>query len=65
MANIIAGFTIIALGILGILAWPWRVVEVLEGLIPIVFICVGIVAVAAGMEITKENAAKAEKEDAK
>ena len=57
MINIIGGCIAVAVGILALLTWPWRVLEVVQGVLPIVLIIGGIVAVVAGWELTKENKA--------
>jgi len=63
MGNIIAGLIAIALGLLALMSWPWRVLEVAQGLLPIVLFIGGIVAIIAGIELAKEKTASAAKED--
>lgn len=55
MINIVGGLIAIALGILALINWSWRVVELVQGLIPVVLILGGIVALAAGMSMFKEQ----------
>lgn len=59
MVSIIGGLVAIAFGILALITWSWRVVELIQGLIPIVLVIGGIVALVAGMGIVKEETAKA------
>jgi len=63
MGNIIAGLIAIALGLLALISWPWRVLEVAQGLVPIVLFIGGVVAILAGIELAKEKSASAAKED--
>lgn len=55
MVSIVGGLISIALGILALITWLWRVVELIQGLIPIVLIAGGIVALVAGMSMVKEQ----------
>lgn len=55
MINIVGGLIAIALGILALINWSWRVIELVQGLIPVVLILGGIVALAAGMSMFKEQ----------
>lgn len=50
MFNLVGGFVAVALGILALVNWPWRVWEVFQGLVPIVLIVGGIVAIIAGWD---------------
>ena len=63
MGNIISGLIAIALGLLALISWPWRVLEVAQGLVPIVLFIGGVVAIIAGIELAKEKSASAVKED--
>ena len=63
MINIAGGLISVALGILSFINWPWRVLEVFQGLIPIVLIVGGIVAIIAGMEIANGKEGAHSKED--
>lgn len=69
MISIVGGFVAIALGILALINWSWRVIELIQGLLPIVLISGGIVALVAGMSIFKEQqqkiTAKADDEEIK
>lgn len=55
MPNIIVGLVAIALGLWGLSVWWWSVAELLRGLVPIVLILFGLVAVGAGVSIVREN----------
>ena len=63
MGNIIAGLIAIALGVLAAITWPWRMLELLQGIAPIALIGIGIVAIFAGIEMSKENASNVEDEE--
>jgi hypothetical protein len=54
MGNIVGGFIAVALGILALVYWQWRVIEVIQGMLPIALIGIGLVAIVAGWEIVKE-----------
>lgn len=58
MANIIGGFIALALGVITLLFWWWRVVDVIQGLIPLALIAGGLVAAFAGMSMLDEKAGK-------
>lgn len=58
MANIIGGIIALALGVLGLLINWWRVVELLQGLIPLLLIGGGLVATFAGMSMIEEKPQK-------
>ena len=49
MPMMITGVLAIALGLLGLSAWWWSVVEMLRGVIPIVLLLFGLIALAAGL----------------
>jgi hypothetical protein len=57
MINLVGGFIAVALGILLLVNWPWRVLEVFQGLLPIVLIIGGIIAAVAGWELIKKRVA--------
>lgn len=63
MFNLVGGFVAIALGILLLVAWPWRVLEVFQGLLPIAFIVGGIIAAIAGWELIKKKVAVSSDDD--
>ncbi len=63
MFNLVGGFIAVALGILLLVNWPWRVLEVFQGLLPIVLIVVGIVAVVAGWELINKKVPVAKDKD--
>jgi hypothetical protein len=43
------GLLAISLGLWGLSAWWWSVVELLRGLLPLVLVFVGVLALAAGV----------------
>lgn len=49
MPSIMFGLLAIALGLLGLSAWWWSVVEMLRGILPIALVFVGVLALAAGV----------------
>lgn len=57
MANIIFGLVALALGLWGISVWWWSVVELLRGLVPILLILLGLVALGAGVTRMRESGA--------
>lgn len=63
MGNVVGGLVAVALGILTLVSWRWRVLEVVQGLLPILLILGGIVAVYAGWELTKEKTPSVSDED--
>lgn len=58
MANIIGGFIALALGVITLLFWWWRVVDLIQGLIPLALIAGGLVAAFAGVSMLDEKAGK-------
>ena len=54
MINVIAGLIAIVLGVLGLKVWWWSFSELLRGLIPLVLLIGGLVAIAAGIGGVKE-----------
>ncbi|MFN3077343.1 MAG: magnetosome protein MamI [Alphaproteobacteria bacterium] len=57
MPWIVVGLLALALGLWGMSVWWWSVVDLLRGVMPIVLIVVGVLALAVGV-----TAAKTEKE---
>ena len=55
MANIVFGLVAIALGLWGLSTWWWSVVEMLRGVVPLLLILIGPVALAAGITKLREN----------
>ncbi len=49
MPSIMFGLLAIALGLWGLSAWWWSVVELLRGVLPMVLVFVGVLALAAGV----------------
>ncbi|MBF0178145.1 MAG: hypothetical protein HQL63_15065 [Magnetococcales bacterium] len=58
MPSIIIGLVAISLGLWGLSAWWWSMVEFLRGLIPLILVLFGFVALGAGVTRMREvNAA--------
>jgi hypothetical protein len=57
MANIIFGLVALALGLWGVSVWWWSIVEILRGLVPILLILLGLVALGAGVTRMREREA--------
>jgi hypothetical protein len=55
MASIVFGLVAIALGLWGLSTWWWSVVEVLRGVVPLLLILIGPVALGAGITKLREN----------
>lgn len=55
MPSIIGGSIAIVLGIWGISVWWWSVAEVFRGLVPILLVVCGLVALAAGISMVRED----------
>lgn len=55
MASIIFGLAALSLGLWGLSAWWWSVTEVLRGLVPIVLIMIGPIALGAGISRLRER----------
>jgi hypothetical protein len=55
MANIIFGLVALALGLWGVSVWWWSIVEVLRGVVPVMLILLGIVALGAGVTRMREQ----------
>ncbi|MBF0283535.1 MAG: hypothetical protein HQL51_03655 [Magnetococcales bacterium] len=49
MPSIIVGLVSIALGLWGLSAWWWSVVETLRGLMPLLLVLLGLTALGAGV----------------
>ncbi|CAK0744401.1 hypothetical protein CCP1ISM_10013 [Azospirillaceae bacterium] len=49
MPSIMIGLLAISLGLWGLSAWWWSVVELLRGILPLVLVFVGVLALAAGV----------------
>ncbi len=58
MPNIIGGLIAIALGIAAMLMWWWRVIDIIQGLLPLALIGGGLVATFAGMSMVEDEAKK-------
>ncbi|MBF0621343.1 MAG: hypothetical protein HQL54_05400 [Magnetococcales bacterium] len=55
MLTIVFGLVALALGLWGLSAWWWSVVEILRGLMPIVLTLLGLVAIGAGVTRIRES----------
>ncbi len=55
MASIVFGLVAIALGLWGLSTWWWSVTELLRGLIPLLLILLGPIALGAGITKLREN----------
>ena len=56
MTHLIAGLVFLVLGAWGMIAWWEDFGEVLRGLIPILLVVVGLAAIGAGFQRTKDEA---------
>ncbi|WP_135075055.1 magnetosome protein MamI [Terasakiella sp. SH-1] len=55
MPVVIFGLVAISLGLWAMAAWWWSVTELMRGLVPIILVILGIVAVAAGLSKVRED----------
>lgn len=55
MPGIMFGLLCVALGLLGLSAWWWSVVEVLRGVFPLVLVFVGVLALASGVSWLRKD----------
>lgn len=55
MANIIFGLVALALGLWGLSVWWWSVVEMLRGIVPLLLIMLGFVALGAGITRVRDE----------
>lgn len=55
MANIIFGLVALALGLWGLSVWWWSVVEMLRGVVPLLLIILGFVALGAGITRVRDD----------
>ncbi|MEO5372969.1 MAG: hypothetical protein H7840_01685 [Alphaproteobacteria bacterium] len=55
MPGIVAGLLAVALGLWGMTVWWWSVVDLLRGLVPIVLILLGVLALAAGVSTVRKE----------
>jgi hypothetical protein len=55
MPNIIIGLITIAIGLWGLSVWWWSVAEFLRGIVPVVLILFGLVALGAGVSVVREK----------
>ena len=55
MASIVFGLVAIALGLWGLSTWWWSVAEVLRGIVPLLLILIGPIALGAGITKLREN----------
>jgi hypothetical protein len=64
MPTIVFGLLSVALGLWGASIWWWSVVEVLRGLVPLVLLVLGLVALGAGVTKMRDGGASPEQPDA-
>lgn len=55
MANIIFGLVALALGLWGLSVWWWSVVEMLRGIVPLLLIILGFIALGAGITRVRDE----------
>lgn len=65
MQNIVFGLVAIALGLWGLSAWWYSVLDVLRGLIPPALVLLGLVAIGAGLRPSGDEEEDDEDVDAK
>ncbi len=63
MGSIIAGTILVVASLFGFTYWWWDVIDILRGLIPIVLLVLGIVAIGAGLNMAKEEPIKKRKKN--
>ncbi|MBF0308760.1 MAG: hypothetical protein HQL56_04440 [Magnetococcales bacterium] len=63
MPTIVFGLISMALGLWGLSTWWWSIVELLRGLVPLLLIVLGLVALGAGVSKIR-NGGPAEQPDA-
>jgi len=55
MPSIMVGLLAISLGLWGLSAWWWSVVELVRGVLPLALIFVGVLALAAGVATLRKG----------
>ncbi|HIJ84200.1 MAG: hypothetical protein HW380_1216 [Magnetococcales bacterium] len=55
MANIIFGLVALALGLWGLSVWWWSVVEMLRGVVPLLLVILGFIALGAGITRVRDE----------
>jgi len=55
MPNIVIGLVAIAVGLWGLSVWWWSVAEFLRGIVPVVLILFGLVALGAGVSVVRDK----------
>lgn len=63
MGSIILGSILVVVSLFGFMYWWWDVIDILRGIIPIVLLILGIVAIGAGLNMTKEEPIKKRKKN--
>lgn len=63
MSTIVFGLVALALGLWGLSAWWWSVVEMLRGFLPIALTLLGLVALGAGVTKIRDTAPPVEEPD--
>ena len=61
MPTVIFGLLAVSFGLWGLTVWWWSAVELLRGLVPIILLCLGLVALAAGVSQVRQE--KEEKDE--
>ncbi|MBF0290187.1 MAG: hypothetical protein HQM14_20415 [SAR324 cluster bacterium] len=60
-ANILFGLAACSLGVWGLSSWWWSIAEFLRGMVPIVLIFVGLVAIGAGVTPKRDKESSKDK----
>ncbi|CAH2598649.1 protein of unknown function [Rhodovastum atsumiense] len=55
MPSIMIGLLAIALGLAGLSAWWWSVVELIRGVLPLLLVAFGVLALAAGLSAARHE----------
>ena len=55
MPSIMFGLLTVALGLWGLSAWWWSVVELLRGILPLALVFVGVLSLAAGVSTLRRD----------
>ena len=62
MNAIIGGLIALALGVWGLIAWWWLVVETVQAVLPVLLILGGLIAIAAGLRSVEKQTSVAMQE---
>jgi len=63
MASIVIGIISIALGVWGFSVWWWSVAEFFRGVLPVFLVAGGIIALSAGIRMSREEIKDAEEDE--